>query len=142
MKHGFTLIEIIVVVAITGVMASLGFGFVDNLKKTNHLDIADTLLRSQAEKTRLFALGQKEDSDWGLRIENQEIIVFKGSDFSGRDTSFDNIADIPGSVSVSGLDEVIFTKLTSIPNTDGTITFTSLGSSINLYINEYGAFEN
>jgi len=105
----------------------------------NDIDIA-TLNTAQAiRRAQNLSLGVEEDSVWGVRMSGSQVTLFKGGDYVTRDTNFDENFDLPDSVVVSGLSEVIFDKFSGIPQTVGSINFTAPNNlNRNITINEKG----
>ena len=74
----------------------------------------------------------------GVKINNNEILIFKGDSYESRDTSFNESFKITGGIIVSGLSEVIFEKLSGATLSPGTIILSSYGEVENININEKG----
>ncbi|MDP2631986.1 MAG: type II secretion system protein [Candidatus Uhrbacteria bacterium] len=147
-KRGFTLIELMVVIAILVVMTLMAGIFTSVSSGRNELlavttDAVDTLRRAQWHTM----LGN-EDSVWGVHFETQKFVLFKGGTYSAVDPS--NIeTDIAGVLSISSMSlngggsEVIFTEPMGETLTDGTVTFenSNTGESATVTVNEVGMID-
>ena len=69
------------------------------------------------------------DTAWGVHIAFGFMALFKGAGYAVRDSSFDEVLEIPASVKPSGVQEVVFERFTGLPQTLGVITLAS-------YVNE------
>ncbi len=61
------------------------------------------------------------DSDWGVYIGADSIVLFKGDDYATRDSDYDEIYAKTSNVSVSGISEEVFEKFTGDPSATGDI---------------------
>jgi len=67
------------------------------------------------------------------------IVVFRGTSYAGRDSSYDEVFSIPTNLAFTGVSEVVMDKLTGYPQTTGTTTLTTVsGDSHGLTINSKG----
>jgi len=80
----------------------------------------------------------KNDSAWGVKVLTGEAVVFKGSDYAGRVASADQSLGLPGDISVTGLSEIVFAKVSGAPNTTGTTTLTNESGVQHIFINDKG----
>ena len=113
-QAGSTLLELTLVVAMVGFIAifssSFGTGFLWRTDLSGAQYSAVIALRH----AQVLAQSAQEDSDWGVHIENNELILFKGNDFQTRDTSKDEVSDL-GSVTVSSPVDVVYHKFSGRP---------------------------
>ena len=72
--------------------------------------------------------------NWGVKILSENIVVFKGLNYAGRDVNYDELYSTSASVTPSGLSEIVFDKLTGLPQTTGTITLTSANGDVRTII--------
>lgn len=125
MQRGFTFVEVLLSIGMLAVIAGISVPVFQSFQVRNDLDdiaisVVQTLRRAQV-------LSQAVDGDttWGVRVESGLVALFKGATYATRDTGFDETFDIPGSLVPSGLQEVVFGKLTGVPQGAGSITLTS-----------------
>jgi len=144
MKKGFTLIEMVLVIAIIGLLGALTVPLYQSFQVvTNRQSITSELVAS-LRRAKLKAIAADSDSSWGVAIgANQKITIFKGADFQNRDQNFDEVADIPANVSIeSTISQIIFSKESGIPDTSGPVTLRdATGQSQDLTITPQGTVD-
>jgi len=126
---GFTFIEVILMVALMifiGIIASPFYGnflFGQEAKKTS------AELRESFTKARSYSMMGKGNDQWGVALDAERIVLFKGGSFGGRDPVFDEVYPLHDLVTVTGLSEVVFERGTGAPSSQPTITITFYGNS-------------
>jgi len=138
---GFTLIELLlvitVVIVITALTIPVGIHFYQTQVLNETMDgILGVLRRSHNQ-----AVFQKDDSAFGVKFLSDSYVLFRGESYVARVQNDDETFILPTGVGVSGIDEVVFTKLTGLPSATGTLTIISGNSSQMLNINSYGKIE-
>ena len=135
----FTLLEVLLSITIIGIIAALSIPTARTFLITNDLDISANSVASSFRRASALSQGVQGDSQWGVRVNTGSIVVFKGTVYAARDPNYDETFDIASSITPSGLTEVIFAKLTGLPQSTGTTTLTSsLNSVRNVNINGKG----
>jgi prepilin-type N-terminal cleavage/methylation domain-containing protein len=124
-QAGFTLIELLLSITIIGILSGLSLPVYESFARRNDLDITTQSAVNAIRRGESYARAVQGDSTWGVKFDSTGVTLFKGTTYASRDTAYDETIDVPGSVTVSGLSEVLFTKLTAAPSTTGTVTFTS-----------------
>lgn len=124
---GFTYIEVILSVALMLYIAVAASPFYGNFLFGQEADMVTKELRSSLIKARLYSMSGKEGDSWGVAIDRNAIVLFKGSAY-GADTSFNEQYLIPDRISLSGPQEIIFSARTGLPNTEGVF-------SVSMYTN-------
>ena len=103
------------------------------------MDIATVEITQSARRAQVLAQTVDGDISWGIKIQLGSLIMFKGASYTTRDTNFDEVFEIPTSITPSGVTEIIFTKFTGLPQTTGTFTLTSnTNETRNITINAKG----
>lgn len=125
---GFTLIEVLLSVAVIGLLTALSAPLYQSFQVRNDLDIAAGTVAQDLRRAIILSRAVDGDSSWGVSVQSNTVTVFKGASFAGRDATFDETDTVPASISLTGLSEVVMAKLTGLPATTGTIT---LNSSVN-----------
>ncbi len=149
MKKGFTLFEVILVVAIVSIVVgfttSLGINvYNSSVFAGTRSQMADTLVRARAN-----AIVQKNDRSHGIYMSTSSAphyVLFEGDDYANRAQEADEIINLPSDTYVvfsAGFmngDEatVLFSKRTGLPNATGTITLYRQGLSRSIIINDFG----
>lgn len=138
-NFGFTLLEIMLSVAMIGVIAGIGVPVYQSLQVRNDLDLAARYYSDALRRAQVLSQAVDGDTTWGVRAEPGLITIFKGSSFALRDVSFDERMQISPNIGISGNTEIVFSKLFGLPNVTGNTSLTSVdGSSKNININAKG----
>lgn len=126
---GFTLMEILLVVALMGVLAGASMPVYRFFQQKNDLDIAAMAVAQTLRKAKVYAEGSNSDSAWGAKILSGNIVMFKGNTYASRDTAFDESFEISPAVAFSGQSETVFSGVPSVPNASGTLVLSSAQNS-------------
>ncbi len=124
-KSGFTLLEVLLSIATISLI--VGFSsvvFQNSQVRTDHESGASSLVQSY-RRAQMLSRAVDGDSQWGVRIQDGSLTLFKGASYAARDTNFDELTDVPATITVSGLQEVVFAKKTGLPQSTGTTTLLS-----------------
>lgn len=136
--NGFTLLELLLVIASIAVIAGFSLPLWRNLQIKNDLDISVVTIAQTLRRAQILAQAVDTDLGWGVRVQSGSIVLFKGNTYATRDTNFDEIFTLQSSIAPSGLSEVDYTKFTGLPGTTGTIILTSEQDSKTIIINAKG----
>lgn len=155
--HGFTLIELVIVVAIIALFFGIGFASLNAMYKTSLTragsDAVEAALTTAAERARAGSQG----TSWGVYIAYDdttriptEAVVFSGTNYASRNTIYDlsyplsssplvtNVS-LQGAGASSGNDhEVVFAALSGATSQYGTITLTYADKTVTLTISPTG----
>lgn len=138
-SRGFTLIEVLLSVSILSIIAGLSIPVYQSFLVRNDLSNTTETVASSLRRANTYARGVKDDSLWGIKVQSAMITVFKGADYSSRDTAYDETVSLPSTITASGMDEVMFAKLSGAPSAVGTITLkTTNNDSRTVTINAKG----
>jgi hypothetical protein len=83
----------------------------------------------------------KNNSEWGVAVNDGKIILFQGGSFASRDQNFDEKFAIHSSVTISGMDEVVFARMTGRPDNQSMITISGNGVTENITMNSEGVLQ-
>src|SRR3989344_5808676 len=132
-QKGITIIEILVVLAVLGIIISVTLPQFSKMRENQVLKnaVADTL--SSINKARGETLSSLNSSEYGVRFQSAQVIIFTGKVFSAGAGSNESINITPpasitnvtlnGSSGVSG--DLYFNRLSGSPSKTGTITIGS-----------------
>lgn len=141
-KKGFTIVEILLSLSIIAIVLAISAPVYSQFLIRNDLSLAGEAVLGSLRRAYNLSISGYQDDSWGVNIDNGGVILFRGTDFSGRDTSFDETQDFAPNMTVSGLQQTIFTKLSGLPTSNGTITITNTGgNSRDITINEEGTVQ-
>lgn len=140
-KNGFTLIEILITLAIFGVIINLISGINLNSLERNSLQKERLLIVSLLEKARSLAMANHENSDFGFCYQSGTYIIFKGDDCDQNNTDEMpanlNIASNPGTTFPS---QIIFKRLSG-ESSEENIHLGDGAQSLDININHVGRID-
>lgn len=137
-QTGFTLIELILVIAISAIIISTSVFSYNNYQNKNDLIITRSIVAQSLRRAQILSQSVEGDSQWGFHITSGTIYVFKGDSFAGRNTAFDETYKISNNIKISGLQEVVFAKLSGQPQSTGNINISSQNENQAITINSKG----
>ena len=138
-QRGFTLLETLLSIAALGIIAGISIPLYQSFRVRNDVDIAAVTITQSLRRAQVLARASSGDAHWGVAIATSSITLYKGPSYAGRDTSYDEMFDLPASITPSGLTEITFTKFTGLPESAGTTTLTSSTNEVRtISLNEQG----
>lgn len=137
-ERGFTLLELLLSVAVISTLAGLSLPVYRTLLQKNDLDIAVVSVAQSLRRSQMLSQAVDGDTTWGVKAQSGSIVMFKGVSFAARDANFDETFDVPSTISMSGVTEIIFAKFTGFPQTTGVINLSTEIDSRTVSINGKG----
>lgn len=138
-NRGLTLVETLLGVAVMVILFGLSAVFYQSFQIKNDLDITGNVISQSLRRAQALSQASQEDATWGIYIETGRVTLFKGVSYIARDTDNDEFFDIPLSIKLSGLSEVVFDKLTGYPQATGVISLaTPINDTMDITINQRG----
>lgn len=141
LNSGFTLLELLLSVAIISLLAGFSLPVYRTLLSKNDLDIAVVTTAQSLRRAQMLAQAVDGDTTWGVKAQSGSLVIFKGVSFSGRDSNFDETFTVPTTIGLSGVTEITFAKMTGLPISTGTLTLTSESDSKTVNVNQKGMVE-
>lgn len=120
-KNGFSLVEILLVMAIISVIATLSIPLMQTYYSQNELKVAVDSSVQGLRRAQSYALSEYQDSNWGMHIESGRVVVFKGANYASRDQTYDETVTFGNFISIAGTTDVVFTKFTGAPSATGNL---------------------
>lgn len=136
--RAFTLLEILIVVGIIAILISFTLPLGLDFYKSQQLEANSQGIVQTLRRTQLKAMTQEADSEFGVYLTDENYILFKGNSYLARDPQYDQVFEMPRVINVSGLNEIVFSKLEGKPNVIGNIILSNNGDTLTLNINEVG----
>jgi prepilin-type N-terminal cleavage/methylation domain-containing protein len=124
-QRGFTLLEVLLTIALMSILFAFSTPIYQSLQARNSLDVATDTSVQMLRRAQILSQAVDGDASWGVRIQNDEITLFRGNDFASRTTDFDEFFKLSAAITFSGLSEIVFAKFSGEPSTTGILTFTS-----------------
>lgn len=135
-NSGFTLMELIIVIALVGILAILAIPFYQSLQLKADLNQVGEKLASDLRRQQTYAASGKGASAWGARFNTDSYTLFKGASFVLRDPTADEVVNLPKSVYLSfPMTELFFSNPTGGTLSPGQLTLTNLVNNQTLTIN-------
>lgn len=124
-ESGFTLVELLLSIAIITILTGVSLPVYESFVRRNDLDLTTQSIAFMLRRAETYARAVNRDSVWSVEMQASTVTLFQGTVFASRNTAYDETLSVPGSVTLGGLAEVQFAKVTAIPNTTGSITLAS-----------------
>lgn len=122
---GFTLIEIMLVIALMVVIGGISAPVYQSFQVKNNLDVASYTVAQTLRRAQVLSQVGASDSPWGVHIESGSATLFKGASYTSRDTLLDEVSEISTNIIPSGISDIIFSKLLGEPQVTGNIILTT-----------------
>lgn len=134
-KSGFTLVELLIVLSITTLLASIAFVASARILNYNSIEGQAQSIRSHIERARIYTLASKNNSSFGVVFSSSTARVFQGTTFVSASSS-DQVMNLDTGNNIinitlsNGSNTLYFNKISGEPNATGTITVTSVNNSL------------
>lgn len=141
-RPGFTLVEIMIVIALAVIMFSVSFPFLTSFRSTQSLrTLSDDVMRTLV-LARHRAQTNEQDTAWGVKILSNSYVLYAGDSYATRNETLDGLQTFSTAFLLSGLSEVAFQKSTGKTDTTGTITITHVaGETKVITVNSVGGLQ-
>ena len=126
-RHGFTLLEIVIVVAITAIISRIVFASFGAINNRQMLDSDVALIKSTIQKARLESLNSKGGIAHGVTFGSTSVTIVDQGTSTTRVIS--HASGVTLSTSTFGTSTVIFERVTGIPSATGTLTYSMMKGS-------------
>lgn len=144
-RGGFTLVEIIVVIAILGVIATISVAAFVNMNKSSMLRAARDEVYGALSFARERTLASENDMVYGVHLSTSSVTRFEGNTYTAGSAS--NVVYSFGamvsatSTLITQNPNIIFRRLTGVPSATGTIFIYNGESTTTVQIHGSGLVE-
>jgi len=136
--RGITLFEVIITIAIfTLLIAFLSPSTLDFYQE-REFDVHFKSIVQSLRRAQLQSMAGEKESSFGFYFGTNYYILFKGNSYARRDVVFDELFELPADFLISGISEIVFSKIKGLPSDTGDIVLTSGNRSGTISINEMG----
>lgn len=123
---GFTLIEVLVSLALLAIVSGIVFISFSDLSDANALDSSVSNTVARLNEARSKTLSSKEDMQYGVHLQSDSIISFAGSSYviddpSNKSYDLNNAVEI-SNISIAGGSDIVFDRLTGQTDNIGTFS--------------------
>ena len=127
--RGFTLIELLLSIGIITLLVGMSLPIYASFVSRNDLDLTTQNIVSALRRAQTYARGVRSDSQWGVAVLPGQAVLYKGTTYASRDSSFDETISIPSTITSSGTGDIAFAKLSGATFAEGSIILTSSASN-------------
>ena len=140
--RGFTMIEVALSLSILLIIFTMTIPAYNKFMVRNDTDIAVMSLVENFRRAQVLSQITDGDSSWGVHVATGSILIYKGINYVTRDQTYDEDTSVSASIVFSGLNDVLFSKQTGMPQSVGTTTLTSTTNEVrNVTINQKGTVD-
>ena len=129
-SRGFTVIELLLVMAIFFIIAGFAPAFYTRFLSQDAVSETADRVAGALRNAQGYSLAGKGNFPWGVALSGNAIVLFQGNSFATRNAALDRRVAVPSSVSVSGLNETVFARVSGIPTAPLTISLTASGGAL------------
>lgn len=143
---GFTLIEALIVMAILVILVGISSTSLVSFGRNTNLDNGKTVVNQALQLTRSNSMANLSDSQWGVHLDTDKIVIFNGSAYNPNDLQ-NQVKLLPNNATLSwningGGQEILFDKNKSTTANFGSLTLsTSTNQNITINLNSEGMID-
>lgn len=137
-ESGFTLIEVLVVLALTTALFGLGAGVGGNFYNNQTLISERDNIVGMLRNARNRAMDNANQTSHGVYIGAGGYTEFDGASYASRNTDYDATFPRYPKVTITGPSEIVFAAMEGISNVSGTISVSSGAGTVGISINNEG----
>ena len=129
MRKAFTLTELLLTIAIIIIISTFTVAFYGRFLTQNAVQDTVDRLVGNTRKAQLYAMSSKWGSNWGVNISGHTMTFYRGTSFGTKVTGFDEVFTINSNVTVSGIGDLNFARVTGLPSATSTVTISDLNNN-------------
>lgn len=136
MTKGFTILELLIIIAMIAVLGAATVPFLSGFYLKTNLDTTKKMLVSSVRKAQNYAMDGKNGAVWGVCMSGTSLRVFQGS------CATPTVAEdytVPANISLTGLTTTTFSSGRGEPSATFSATLSSGAESHTVLINAAGA---
>lgn len=134
--------EILLSVALIGILTGVSIPIYLSFQTKNDVDITTNTLISALNQAKVRSQAGEGDDQWGVKVDADQLTLFKGGNYSARDSSFDEVYIIKGNISFQDTPEIVFERRSGELSTSYSITIAGpFSESRTVTVNEKGTID-
>lgn len=142
-QHGFTLVELLITLAVMGIISVFSFPFFRSYAAQQQFDSVNDELSASLHRTQGKAMSGENGSPWGIHWGSGQYTIFSGTNYNERDPQFDIPVSYSSSVTIdtsaiSGMNpypqDLLFQQLSGEILTPGTLRLSSKSDDSESYL--------
>lgn len=137
-KNGFTLIELLIVVSLIITIGTMTTPFASGFLIRIYQESTVNSLISALHRAQSLSLDGKGNTEWGICKIGSVIRVYQGSCTT---PTIKEDTNIPSTVTVTGLSDITFSRVTGEPSSTLSISITSGAGTKNITLNTLGVVD-
>lgn len=137
-RKGFTIVELLVVIAVFAIFMGISQLGIMDYRTRGDLQTATYNIVEALRHAKANAQQVQDDSKWGVKIDNSQVVVFEGDSYVTRNTNYDQVVKLPEGIVAGGISEIIFEKVKGTTLNSGDITLTNNTTTNTITINAKG----
>ncbi len=134
----FTLVEILLTIGLISFVVAISVPVYGSYQVSNRLESASKIIKRAGRTAQINAQEGQLDSAWGLRVENERVIIFAGDTYATRDQAADIFLSF--SSNLTGHQEFVYQKLSGDLDSSKQINLMLSSKVIVININEKGVY--
>jgi prepilin-type N-terminal cleavage/methylation domain-containing protein len=139
--RGFTLLEIVLTMAIIGILATVGTAVTMTMYRSAILKSERTLLVNLFQKARTQAMANLNGANHGLKITGNSYVVFEGPNYDNRVQGRDETVGRDATITIAGPTEIVFIEISGNAQPNGDIIVNSGNGSFTISVNDQGRID-
>ncbi len=136
--RGFTLIELLIVVSVIAIFSSISVVAYKNINERSIFNGAVNTITGAIPYAKNKALNQSLNNNWGVYLQNDSVTIFSGDNYLSRNATYDEVFKLPNGITISGLTEIVFDKITGKIENEGDIVISRKEDQRTIHVNYYG----
>lgn len=138
-KKAFSFVEVMLSLALFSFIITLSVPIYQSFEFRNEVASSANVIVAAARTAQSKAIGNENDTPWGIYIGTGEVIIYSGTDYASREVSRDISLQLPGAPVVSGQNEFVFDQNSGEVAVPGNVQIEITSISREIEINEKGA---
>lgn len=140
-ERGFTLIEIVLVVALIALIAGVGLQLPHLFSQSYARDADVFRLVTLFYRAETLAATGRDNAEWGVKIEGGRGVLFRGTSYDERDATADEFIDLESRSVVGSVSEIVFKRGSGVPSEPATISLQFGNQNASIAVRAYGVIE-